>query len=148
MLGDYGTLAVCGNYIFFYLVIRLLITPNYSTKFSSVLAILLLCSIALSFYDVFPFNYTSNGYIVAWGYGAFFWYFSLFSMSFLVLYRFFTKKTPHISWFMLVFAVSFLCSLSLRHYQYHYWADEYHKKYFFDAVWLMRMRIPNHTGIV
>ena len=65
-LGDYGILAVCGNYIFFYLVVRLLTIPNYSTKFSVILAILLLCSIALSFYDVFPVNYTSIGHIMAW----------------------------------------------------------------------------------
>lgn len=139
MLGDYGILAVCGNYIFFYFTIRLLTTPNYSTKFSVVLAILILCSIALSFYDVFPVGYTSNGHIVAWGYGAFFWYFSLFSMCFLVLYRFFAKKTPHVFWLALLCAISFASSLGLRHYQYHYWADEYHKKYYFDAVWLMRM---------
>lgn len=148
MYGDYGILAVCGNDIFFYLVIRLLTIPNYSTKFSVVLAILLLCSIALSFYDVFPVNYTSNGHIVAWGYGAFAWYFSFCAMSFLILYRFFVKRTPHVSWFILALVVSFLCSLGLRYYQYHYWADEYHKKYFFDAVWLMRMHMLSHIGIV
>lgn len=139
MSGNYGILAVCGNYIFFYLIIRLLNTPNYSTKFSVFLAVLLLCSIALSFYDVFPVNYTSNGHIVAWGYGAFFWYFSLFSLSFLVPYRFFAKKVPYVFWFVLLCAISFASSLGLRHYQYHYWADGYHKTYFFDEVWLMRM---------
>ncbi|MFC3903447.1 hypothetical protein SAMN05421749_102235 [Acinetobacter marinus] len=137
--GNYGILAVCGNYIFFYFVARFFITPNYSSKFSVVLAILLIMSMILSFFDVFPVNYTSNGRIVAWGYGAFFWYFSLSAMSFLVLYRYFIKRTPHVSWFIFLFVFSFILSLGLRYYQYHYLADEYHKKYFFDSVWLMRI---------
>lgn len=156
LAGVVGAIAVYANLFFFSIIARLFVKP----KASPIIAVILMSVLAMmsfSFREPPSDSSTSIGDKVdLWGYGAYCWFFALFSLTYVVLARVDNpQKMFKVTYFLATFFVIMGLLVGIQNLKYNKASELEKEKYFYNWVILTNGRItgieynpPQNTGIV